>query len=403
MNINTQEHIAVKSNLTTKRGIFQVVLNYYDNNHKRKQVSRSLGIRDIPGNKNLAKQKQKEIERAFEDELNTPKENIECKGSDILFSEYIKQWLENIKSTIELTTYAGYKNKVETIAEYFSNKAITLADLKKSDIKLFYQYLTTTRKIKPQTIKRYHANIHKALNEAVDLELIKVNPANGIKLDKSEQYIASYYNKDELDTLFKIAKGSIIELHILIATYYGLRREEVCGLKWSAIDFINNTITISHTVTHCCLNGKYELIKKNRTKNKSSYRTMPLVKCIKPLLLAEKEKQEANKKLFGSAYQNKEGYILVDMEGKLILPDRVTKVFRKLLKANGDIINRIRFHDLRHSCASLLLAEGVNMKEIQAYLGHSNWNTTANLYSHLESDTKQKSADTIAKALSISA
>lgn len=403
MNNTTQEYITVKSNLTTKRGIYQVVLNYYDNTHKRKQVSRTLGIRAVPGNKGLAKQKQKEIERSFEDEINTPKETIECKGSTILFSEYMKQWLETTKSSIEPTTYASYKNKVEVIAEYFSNKALTLADIKKSDIKLFYQYLTTTREIKPQTVRRYHANIHKSLNEAVDLELIKVNPANGIKLDKSEQYIASYYNKDELDTLFTIAKGSIIELHILLATYYGLRREEVCGLKWSAIDFTNNTITISHTVTHCCLNGKYELVKKNRTKNKSSYRTMPLVNSIKPLLLAEKEKQEANKKLFGSAYQNKEGYILVDMEGKLILPDRVTKTFRKLLKENGDIINRVRFHDLRHSCASLLLAEGINMKEIQAYLGHSNWNTTANLYSHLESDTKQKSADTIAKALAIGA
>lgn len=121
---------------------------------------------------------------------------------------------------------------------------------------------------------------------------------------------------------------------------------------------------------------------------------------IEKLLLEKKHQQEEDKKLFGNSYKNKEDYILVDAEGKLILPDRVTKTFRNLLKDNG--LKKIRFHDLRHSCASLLLANGVNMKEIQVYLGHSNWNTTANTYSHLESNTKQNSVNVIANALSIS-
>ena len=90
--------------------------------------------------------------------------------------------------------------------------------------------------------------------------------------------------------------------------------------------------------------------------------------------------------------------ILVDEEGKIILPDRVTKTFRKLIKNNN--LKKIRFHDLRHSCASLLLANGINMKEIQAYLGHSNYSCTANLYSHLESSTKEKSVNVIASVLS---
>ena len=398
MNTTTQEYINVTSNLVVVRGFYQVVLSYYDITHKRKQKWKSLGLKDVPGNKNIAKKKQKDIERDFEQELNTPQETIESKGSNILFGEYMKQWLENVKPTIEITTYAGYKNKVETIAEYFNNLNITLTNLKRADIKLFYQHLISEKGIKPQTVKRYHANIHKALNEAVELDLISINPANNIKLEKSEQYIASYYNKDELDKLFKVAKGSIIELHILLASYYGLRREEVCGLKWSAIDFVNHTITIEHTVTQCGVDGQYKVVKKNRTKNKSSHRTFPLIPEIEILLLKEKEKQESQKKLFGNSYLNKEGYIFVDDEGKLILPNRVTKTFAKLIKANN--LKKIRFHDLRHSCASLLLANGINMKEIQAYLGHSNYSCTANLYSHLESNTKEKSAKVIEKVLS---
>lgn len=401
MSTTVQQYIAVNSNLVVRRGIYQVVLNYYDASNKRQQKWKSLGIKAITGNKNMAKSKQKEVERQFEEELNTPQETIESKGSNILFGEYMKTWLKNTRPSVEESTYCSYKNKVETISEYFNNLGTTLSDLKKSDIKAFYQHLVATKGIKPQTVRRYQANIHKALNEAVELELITVNPADNIRLDKAEQYIGTYYNQQELETLFETAKGSIIELHILLASYYGLRREEVCGLKFSAIDFINHTITISHTVTHCSLDGKYVLIKKNRTKNKSSYRTLPLIPQIEQLLLNKKQQQEEDKKVFGNSYKNKEDYILVDAEGKLILPDRVTKTFRNLIKDNN--LKKIRFHDLRHSCASLLLANGVSMKEIQAYLGHSNYSTTANIYSHLDSKTKENSINVIANALSKSA
>ena len=350
------------------------------------------------GNKNLAKNKAKEITKQFETELNTPKETIENKLSNILFGEYMKDWLNRIKHSVEITTYASYKNKVDVISKYFNDLNIKLCDLKRADIKTFYQYLLTEKNIKPQTVKRYHANIHKALKEAIELELISINPSDNICLEKSEQFIASFYNQQELETLFETAKDSIIEAHILLASYYGLRREEVCALKFSAIDFANHSLTISHTVTHCNLNGKYILVKKNRTKNSSSYRTLPLIPRIEKLLLKLKQRDEENKKKFGNSYKNKEGYILVDEEGKLILPDRVSKTFRQLIKNNN--LKKIRFHDLRHSCASLLLANGINMKEIQQWLGHSSWNTTANIYSHLESNSKQNSANVISDLFS---
>lgn len=392
----TQEYINVTSNLVIMRGIYQVVLNYYING-KRKQKWKSLKIKAVSGNKTLAKRKQKEIERQFEEELNTPKETTEYQGSNILFGKYMEEWLETMKPRVELSTFPSYENKVKIISKYFNDLGIKLRDLKKSHLKTFYNHLMQTRNIKPQTVKRYHANIHKALKEAVELELIPINPSDNINLDKSEQYIASYYNKDDLEKLFEVARGSIIELHILLASYYGLRREEICGLKFSSINFVDHTLTISHTVTQCRVNGKYTTIKKDRTKNKSSYRTLPLIPVIEDLLLKEKAKQEKNKKYFGNTYKNKEGYILVDDEGKLIKPDTVTKTFRKLIECND--FKKIRFHDLRHSTASLLLANGVNMKEIQLYLGHSNFNTTANLYSHVDSSSKEKSANVIANVL----
>lgn len=172
------------------------------------------------------------------------------------------------------------------------------------------------------------------------------------------------------------------------------------GLQYDAIDFENKTITIKHTVTNASVGGKRVLVQKDRTKNKSSYRTLPLIEEIEELLLKEKSKQESNKKLFGNTYKNKGNYIFADEEGKLIKPDRVSRRFKKLLQDNG--LKVIRFHDLRHSCATLLLAKGISLDDIQVWLGHSSRATTEIYANNMVLD-KTTSANTIANALKNSA
>lgn len=163
------------------------------------------------------------------------------------------------------------------------------------------------------------------------------------------------------------------------------------GIKWSAIDFDNNTITVNHTVHEIGENGKITLITRDRTKTKSSYRTLPLVDEIAGVLKSCKKQQESNKKLMGSSYNKKyTEYICVDKMGNLTKPGYVTSHFSLLLLRNE--LRHIRFHDLRHSCASLLLARGISIKEIQEWLGHSNYNTTANIYAHLDIKSKQNTA-----------
>lgn len=163
------------------------------------------------------------------------------------------------------------------------------------------------------------------------------------------------------------------------------------GLKWSAIDFEQNTITISHTVTSCNLDGKCVIVAKDTTKTKSSRRTLPLVPYFHEKLLAVKAQQGRNQKLCGRSY-NREflEYICVDDIGDRFKPNYITSQFPRLLERNG--FRKIRFHDLRHSCASLLLASGVPMKHIQEWLGHSDFSTTANIYAHLDYSSKLTSA-----------
>lgn len=170
------------------------------------------------------------------------------------------------------------------------------------------------------------------------------------------------------------------------------------GLKWNAIDFASKTIAIRHTVTVCHMGGKHVEIAADTTKTKSSLRTLPLVPIFQEKLLALKERQQENRRLCGRSYcKDYLDYICVDEMGFRIKPAYLTMAFPQLLERNN--MRVIRFHDLRHSCASLLLANGVPMKQIQEWLGHSDFSTTANIYAHLDYQSKLTSAEAIARGL----
>ena len=202
------------------------------------------------------------------------------------------------------------------------------------------------------------------------------------------------YNQKQIENLIRVVKGDPIEFGVITASFYGLRRSEVLGLKWDAIDFENKTITIRHTVHEVTVDGKTKIVASDTTKTKSSYRSLPLVKPFEEILLKMKREQEENKRLCGRCYcQDYLDYIYVNQIGEIVKPGFVTAHFSAVLKANN--LPHIRFHDLRHSCASLLFAQGVSLKEIQAWLGHSTIGTTANIYTHLDENNKLSSANAI--------
>ena len=164
-------------------------------------------------------------------------------------------------------------------------------------------------------------------------------------------------------------------------------------------NFENNSITINFTVTEASYDGKHQIVAEAKTKTSSSYRTLPLIPEIKELLLEEKEKQRENKKIFKDCYLNTDNYVCVNEDGSLIKPDYLTHKFHEIIVNNK--LKPIRLHDLRHSCASLLLKNAVHMKDIQVWLGHSSFNTTANLYAHVDKTASENSAKVIGNVLSI--
>lgn len=389
----------VTGHLREKNGYYHIVLNYVDGHGKRRTPSKSTGL-PVKGNKKRAEKMLMDARAAQEAELEAKatEQNAESTSASLIpFTEFLLDWLEMTKKNVEETTYGAYamgiKNKIIPYFEEY-HPGLALCEVTPKHIQDYYTYELTVRGVSANTVIHRHANIRKALQHAFKLGLIDTNPADRIERPKKEKFVGSVYEEDELNRLFEIVKGDPIELGVILGAFYGLRRSEAVGLKWDAIDFKKKTITIRHTVTQATIDGKSKIIQKDRTKTKSSYRSLPLVPPFEELLHRLKAQQELNQKLCGRSYCKKyTGYIYVNEIGELVKPGYITQHFPLVLQKNG--LRKIRFHDLRHSCASLLYANGVSLKEIQEWLGHSDISTTSNIYTHLNFTSKVASANAI--------
>ena len=386
----------VAGHLQEKKGLWYMVLSYKDHSGERRKKWLPTGLPVKGNNKREADGMLQQARSNFK--IEQPIESIVKSGEEISFADFICNWLDMMKLNIEITTYGGYYGKIHNIiAPYFKDKGITVQALKASDIQDFYTYIMKNNKISANTILRYHANIRKALQYAVETDLIISNPADRVQRPKANKFIGNFYDSAALNDLFAVVKGTKLEFAVIIAAFYGLRRGEVIGLKWSAIDFEAKTISIRHTVTETSFDGKCYIVEKDRAKNKYSLRTLPLMPEVEMMLLRLKKGQNERKALFGKGYEQKYAeYIYVDEQGNRIKPAYVSERFREMIQKHE--LRHIRYHDLRHSCASLLLKNGVSMKEIQEWLGHSNFSTTANIYAHLDFQSKLSSANAISKS-----
>lgn len=390
----------VAGHLQEKNGMFYVVLNYRDENGKRKTPWISTNL-PVKGNKKRAENFMMDVRRNFvPPNVQRIEEREAMQKGDILFTDFLLKWLRVAKSTVKLTTYASYEMMAtRIIIPYFETLNIKLKELTTEDIQEFYS--AQLERVSANTVIHYHAVIHRALKYAVKIKTIQSNPAVNVERPRKEKFIGSFYDKKEINTLFDIIQGYPLEVAIKLAAFYGLRREEIIGLKWTAIDFENNTLTIQHTVTECNLDGKHIEVASDTAKTDSSLRTMPLVTNFREMLLAKKEKQEHYRKLCGRSYCKEYlDYIFVNEMGERWKPRYLSDGFKRILEQNG--LRRIRFHDLRHTCASLLLANNVPMKKIQEWLGHSDFSTTANIYAHLDFQSKISSAEAMLTGLGMS-
>ena len=372
----------VSGSVQEKNGFLHLVVGYKDpltQQRKMKWLAMDLE-KDAP--KSVIEKRKRDMLTEFEEKYARLLDGYDD-PSKYPFIPFMHEWLDEVhRHKIQESTYLGYKGRVNGHMTKFFGEKVTLADLKPRRIHAFYDYLRS-KGDNEQTVLHYHNLLHAMFEYAIKQELFEYNPMQRVDRPSAKKYVASFYSVEEVQTLLAFAKDDVLYVPIVLSVYCGLRRSEALGMAWSNIDFEKDKIYVKQKVVELTKNGKKNIHISDDLKTESSRRVFALHPDVKKVLLKHKEQQEMYRKQFGRSYSKK--YLdmaCVDQLGMLLRPNFVTEHFNTFLKKHG--LRKIRFHDLRHTCASLLVALGENMKVIQAYMGHSTMSVTADIYSHLD-------------------
>lgn len=374
--------------LQIKRDKYYIVLNTYDKNGKRKQKWISTDLPAKKGYKKQAEQLLRDAQKQYE---------LKGKqvGNDVLFSDAVRLWLEEVELRVDAVTFQGYASLADThILPYFAALGIKLVDV---DRRVLQTYLDEKYRngrlddkggLSPRSLRLHKNVLYQTLKAALRDGIILSNPCDLVTLPKNDRHETKFYSTEQVNTLLAACKDDVLYPLLKLTAVYGLRRSEVLGLKWDSIDFDNETLTIKHTVSKV-----KTVVEKDKTKNSSSHRSFPFLPGIRELLLSLKQQEKANRKLFGKAYHEND-YILKWDDGHPFSPDYVSHHFADLLEKHD--FPSIRFHELRHSCASILINQGATLKDVQAWMGHADISITADTYAHLDVQRKQGIANMMA-------
>lgn len=316
---------------------------------------------------------------------------------NLLFADWVQEWYEHraITAGLAQTTLDSYKNYIEKyIDPYFRGKKIVLQKTKAVDIQRFYDKLIQDG-LSAQSVHRYHTVVKQSLDYAYKQGIINENPILRVEVPKAPRtQHGTAYTAEEVNALFEAAKGTRLFPVIYLTAWYGLRRSEILGLTWGNIDIEARTMDICQVVTRV-----NSLVIAPRTKNDSSHRRLWLTDETCQLLRQLRLQQSLERMKLGVDYVAND-FVCKMGDGQMMKPEFVSISFKKLLEKND--LRPIRFHDLRHTAATLLLESGVQIQDVSRYLGHSNISVTMDTYGHLSAETNRRTADKMSQLLASS-
>lgn len=363
-----------------------------------KPVWRALGLPE-GANKTKVNKAFREVVAQYEQEFWEEQERGGRPPADIPVYDYLVSYLKRVEPELQKNTIVSYRSMTNgKIRRYFQRRPqLTVGNLKPQDIQDFYQSLFADGVV-ANTVIHYHALLRRAFQQAFKEERIDANPFDRVGRPKKNKFHGENYTQEELLTLLHLARGDVIYPAILLAGAMGLRRSEALGVRWSRIDWEKRTVLLDTKIVEYRENGKKKVEPVEEMKNKSSRRTLPLPDPVVEMLQVQKEHREVYRKMFQGSYNAQYlDYVCVNQLGELLRPSYVTDHFRELLDKYG--LRHIRFHDLRHTFASLLINQDVPLINVSNFLGHSDLSTTANIYAHLDKASKQASAAVISGIL----
>ena len=331
---------------------------------------------------------KRDATRAFNEHKVKMDKGTQIMPSEYTFSQWLDYWYKDIiLPQIEETTAYGYRGMIENYLKPQLGE-IRLQKLTARDIQQYYTWLMGEKELSPNTVIKHHNLLTNTLNAAERQEYITKNPMRAVSPPKKRQREAKFYTPEQLGVLLAKAVGTRLELPVYICAYLGLRRGELCGLRWGDVDLEHKTITIENTRTQA---GKKEIEK--GTKTASSTRTLYLPDTLCDMLKAAKENQQACRAEYKNAYDDND-YVVVMEDGRPFRPNYLSELFSKFLADND--LPKIVLHELRHTFASLSNQAGIPAYNIGKALGHSTPATTQKIYTHLLDQTHTQAVEGVA-------
>ena len=302
-------------------------------------------------------------------------------------AEWLDTWLKDIVALDKKpSTHTNYK----TIAEMHLKPdlgRIRLDKLTRGDVQRLISKKARTD-LAARTVRLIHRVLHCALNRAVKLKMIAINPASDLVLPRIEHTAMATVSPEQV---FQLQSTNLFETEpmfpcVLLMVYTGLRRGEALALRWPDIDLHRGTVTVQREIVKAAGGTVYQ-----SPKTKRSNRLVPFGDALKSILLAHKQRQDDFIKKTKDYID--EGLVFARETGKPYYPDSMRKILHRILRKAG--IPAVRVHDLRHTCATLLMLSGVHSKVVQEMLGHSNISVTLDTYSHTLPSMRSEAADSI--------
>lgn len=361
---------------------------YYDDVRKLFYVNMDYG-KDSEGKRH---QEQKTFRTKKEAKLalakfqaSRPSAVIPCRQT---LADYCTYWLDTEKRELAPTTRYAYCNIINKhIVPHIGTLA--LKDITRANIN---QYLAQVGKtLSPNTVRKHYDLLTSLFLTAVQEELVDKSPMTTIKPPKKEKSEVTIYDVAQLKTLFERVKGDRLEVAVALAARMGLRRGEVCGLRWEHIDFAAQTLYICETRTQV---GNVYITKGPKTKH--SRRTLKIPVEVLTLLCQVKEAQEQDKRDFDEEYHDM-GYVFAWPDGRPYRPNYLSDMFTDFLKKEG--LPSVKFHSLRHffgSCA----VEYANIYDVSRAMGHHSTRITEETYIHDNKKCKSIAVEAVSKVLS---
>lgn len=342
---------------------------------------------------------QKEVKEKLKEKKERQSE--ENRKNIYTLEEWLLYFLENYKKNeLKESTYSTY---IEMYRKHIKGSEIAGIKLDKLTANQLQGYYNrkTTEGYNAKTVKHMHVLINSALEKGVQLKFVRENVGRMVILPKKKLYEAKVLSASEVSKILKEAKEDELYPIIVLTIYTGLRKGEVMALKWENVNLAKREIKIEKSLCRVIKEigdegKKHYEYKLMEPKTEKSKRTIPLMDMAIEALNLQKQRQDKLKEKYKTIYKD-EGFVFARYDGRYLNQREFMNSYHDFLKKYG--ITDIRFHDLRHTFASLLLEAGESPKVIQELLGHSTITTTMDIYAHITKQGKENAVQKLEQLL----